>query len=80
MRDVKKSLKVRAHWDADVRRWWAESDEIPGLVTEADTFDDLVREITLVAPELLELNGCADRLGIPIRITGMREVRLAVPS
>ena len=74
------SLKVRAVWDADIRRWWAESDDIPGLVTETDTFDDLVREITLVAPDLLELNGCADRLGMPIRITGTREVRLAVVS
>jgi predicted RNase H-like HicB family nuclease len=50
-------LEVRAHWDADAKAWWAESDDIPGLVTEATTFDELVSNVCALIPDLLELNG-----------------------
>ncbi|HLJ65281.1 MAG TPA: DUF1902 domain-containing protein [Stellaceae bacterium] len=53
------SLQVIAHWDAEARVWWAESDDIPGLVTEAPSFEALVDRILEVAPDLLKLNGVA---------------------
>lgn len=50
-------LEVRAHWDDEAKVWWAESDDVPGLVAEAATFDELVENVREVTPDLLELNG-----------------------
>ena len=46
---------VRLIWDEDARVWYTHTD-IPGLCLEAETFDELVREVQLAAPEMLELN------------------------
>lgn len=51
------TLEVRAHWDDEAKVWWAESDDVPGLVAEAATFDELVENVREVTPDLLELNG-----------------------
>jgi len=37
--------------------WIAASDDIPGLVTEAETSEQLVRKLRILIPELLEANG-----------------------
>ncbi len=37
--------------------WVATSDDVPGLVTEAKTFDGLLKKLRTIVPELLELNG-----------------------
>ena len=47
---------VKAHWDAEAQVWWAESDDVPGLVAEAETHDALVEDLRQLVPELLELN------------------------
>jgi len=47
---------VRAHWDDEAQVWWAESDEVPGLATEAATFEQLDENVRAIAPELLVLN------------------------
>jgi predicted RNase H-like HicB family nuclease len=48
--------QVRAHWDDDAKVWWAESDEVPGLASEAPTFEQLDENVRSIAPELLLLN------------------------
>lgn len=75
----KKSLTVYAYWDSDARVWWAESDDVPGLVTEARTFDALVKRVLAVLPELLELNGiAASTREMPVHVVAERtdKVRL----
>ena len=47
---------VHATWDSEARVWVAWSDDIPGLATEAETFEQLVQRVTAVAPEVLALN------------------------
>jgi predicted RNase H-like HicB family nuclease len=47
---------VRAHWDAEAKVWWAESDDVPGLVTEAADINVLIDNILALVPELIELN------------------------
>jgi len=47
---------VRAHWDDEAKVWWAESDEVPGLASEAPTFEQLDENVRAIAPELLALN------------------------
>ena len=44
-------------WDNEAGVWIASSDDVPGLVLEAGSFDALVERVRFAAPELLELNG-----------------------
>ena len=71
---------VRAAWDPDARVWVAESDDVPGLVTEADTIEQLMDRLQVLVPELLELNGAADDHHRPIELVArlpQRRVRAA---
>jgi hypothetical protein len=52
-------LIVRAHRDKETGAWWADSDDIPGLVTEAATFDELVDRVMAVVPDLCNANKIA---------------------
>ena len=49
--------EIRALWDGDAGVWVAESDDVPGLVAEADSPKVLVQKLRALIPELLELNG-----------------------
>ena len=48
---------VKAIWDEDAEVWVAQSEEVPGLVAEADTRAHLTEKLAVLVPELLELNG-----------------------
>jgi hypothetical protein len=48
---------VKAAFDEDPGVWTIEHTDIPGLATEAPTFEELRRKIEVMAPELLEANG-----------------------
>lgn len=52
-----KQIRVTAIWDSDAGVWVAGSEDVPGLVTEADTSEQLVQKLKVLIPELLELNG-----------------------
>ena len=56
--DGKNALLVRATWDDEAQMWVAESDDVPGLVTEAPTTEQLFAKLRVLVPELLELNNC----------------------
>ena len=47
---------VRAIWDAKVKVWVAESENVPGLATEAATIEALTAKLRDIIPELLILN------------------------
>lgn len=51
-----KKLLVIARWDDEASVWVATSEDIPGLVTEATSLDELLNRVLAVAPELLEDN------------------------
>ena len=57
-REMNKPYFVRAEWDADAGVWVATSDDVPGLVTEAETIEALDLKLQSMVPELLEANGC----------------------
>jgi len=44
-------------WDDEASVWIAESDDLPGLILESDSFDKLVEKVKIAVQELLELNG-----------------------
>jgi predicted RNase H-like HicB family nuclease len=49
--------EVLAQWDTEAGVWVAESEDVPGLVAEADSPNVLVQKLSTLIPELLELNG-----------------------
>ena len=66
---------VRAAWDEDAKVWWAESDDIPGLVSEAATFDQLLENIEALIPDLLELNDTPDG-DVAVEVVANRKLTL----
>lgn len=55
--DVAHNMTVTADWDAEAGVWVAMSEDVPGLVLEAASMDDLVPEIELIIPQLMRANG-----------------------
>jgi len=51
------NFHVKAEWDAEASVWVASSDDVPGLATGAETFEELIAKLKIVIPELLEENG-----------------------
>ena len=49
-------FEVRAIWDPEARVWVAMSNDIPGLATEASTYEALIERVLAVASEMLEEN------------------------
>lgn len=54
---VARTYVVKATWDDEARVWVAVSDDVPGLVAEAEDVPQLVNKLTVLIPELLEANG-----------------------
>ena len=44
-------------WDDEASVWIAESPDIPGLILESHSFDDLIERVKIAVPELLEISG-----------------------
>ncbi|WP_083468792.1 DUF1902 domain-containing protein [Nostoc piscinale] len=49
-------IRVSAFWDSEAEVWVANSDDLPGLITEASTIELLTEKLKLMIPELCELN------------------------
>ena len=62
-------LNIKATWDDDAKVWVAESDDVPGLITEADTVSALVQKLKYLIPELLNANRYTDDDEIPFKLT-----------
>jgi hypothetical protein len=72
---------VRAHWDADARVWVATSEDVPGLVTEAGTLEELRDKVLAMVPELIEANGITSDLAeIAVHILAEQTARIANPA
>lgn len=63
-----RTLSVLAQWDAEAGVWAAASNDVPGLAAEAASLDELFRDLQLLIPELLELNGMADGDSAPFQL------------
>lgn len=48
---------IKAEWDGEAGVWVVSSDDVPGLATGADTFEELIEKLRVVVPELLKENG-----------------------
>lgn len=57
---------VRARWDDELRSWWTDGEDIPGLCCQAGTFEELTKAVFELGPQLLRANGI--HIGLAIRI------------
>ena len=55
-----KILLVNANWDPAAEVWSADSDDVTGLATEAESVEALMEKLKVMVPELLEINGWPD--------------------
>jgi predicted RNase H-like HicB family nuclease len=56
-----RKIVIQASWDDEARVWVATSEDVPGLVTEADTAEELEKKLCVMVPELLEENGLLEK-------------------
>jgi predicted RNase H-like HicB family nuclease len=52
-----KHILVKAEWDPEAAVWVAESDDVRGLITEADTLEALRMKLRVVIAEFMALDG-----------------------
>ncbi len=67
---------VRAHYDHETGGWWADSDDIPGLVTEAPSYSALVSRVLSVVPDLCAANNVSVTKGDTLEIEREGEPRV----
>ena len=54
--------------DDEANVWVATSDDVPGLVAEAETSEALLAKLHILIPELLEANDCPDVSAVPFEL------------
>jgi len=63
---VRPLYHIQARWDSEGGVWVAESEDVPGLVAEAESPNALAKKLRVLIPELLELNGALEAGGDPV--------------
>ena len=71
-----KAFTVTAVWDPDAEAFTTKSD-IPGLVVEAATFEELVDLVRSLAPEVIAANVPATLPPYQVQIVTRRELAVA---
>jgi hypothetical protein len=64
-----RTYTVNATWDDEAKVWVAVSDDVPGLVAEAEHVPQVIKKLEVLVPELLEANGVLpnpDQLEAPV--------------
>ena len=70
-------IVVRAEWDPEASVWVAESEDVPGLVTEAETVEALQAKLPSLIQDLLE-NENGSEIELPVRIIAESFSRMRV--
>lgn len=72
MREHKREYVVDIRRADDVDVWIGTSEEIPGLVLEAETIDQLIKRTELAVPELLDINEMDAASSLYYHVQGFR--------
>ena len=80
MQQDRRVFAVHALWDGEAGVWVADSDDVPGLTTEAETLEDLLAKLRTMVPELLELNGVLTGAALGEISIRVRAERTLTPS
>ncbi len=76
---MEKEIQIKAFWDSEAKVWVAQSSDVPGLVTEAETMEQLIAKLQTMIPELLQANGMLDHENIteiPFHLLGERSEKV----
>jgi predicted RNase H-like HicB family nuclease len=75
-----RTISVTAEWDSEAGVWVATSNDVPGLVTEAETVEALTKKLEVMIPDLLEANGALDKdiREIPLNLIAHREATIPI--
>ena len=77
---LNRMILVRAQRDDLAGVWVATSEDVPGLITEAETMEELHAKLLVMIPELLEANEIdCDLTEIPVHIVSELMTRVANP-
>jgi predicted RNase H-like HicB family nuclease len=71
------TVVVNVEWDPEAKVWVAESNDVPGLATGADTLEELIERLKVAIPEMLTENGIAFEPGLLFKIDAERSERIA---
>lgn len=47
---------IKANWDAEASVWYVEDSDVPGLVAEGESVEELLEKIKILLPELIHMN------------------------
>jgi predicted RNase H-like HicB family nuclease len=73
-------IVVKATWDPEAQVFVAKSEDVPGLVTEAESIEALRGKLPGIIQDLLDANDGDPEIEIPIEIVAHASVRVRVPS
>lgn len=74
-------IVVRATWDEEASVWVAESSDLPGLITEAASIDELDAKLPALIWDLLDDgSGIASDVEIPIEVIASYSKRIRGPA
>jgi predicted RNase H-like HicB family nuclease len=64
----RRQVVVQANWDPEASVWVAESEDVPGLITEADTLEALQAKLPGIIQDLLEDEDDGEEVEVPIEL------------
>jgi Domain of unknown function (DUF1902) len=73
---MSRTFTVTAKWDAEARVFTSQSD-IPGLVVEAGTFEELVSLVESLAPEVIAANLPDEPRPYAVKVETRRDLAVA---
>ena len=73
---MKKTFTVEAIWDAEAQVFTSQSD-IPGLVIEADSFEEVVSLVEALAPDVIAANIPDVPRPYSVKVEARRELAVA---
>jgi predicted RNase H-like HicB family nuclease len=71
-------IVVRATWDTEASVWTAESSDLPGLVTEAASLDELDAKLPGLIRDLLEDGAATEAYEVPVEVIASFSKRVKI--
>jgi hypothetical protein len=64
---MSRDITIEVRRDGEAAAWITTSNDVPGLVVEADSWPDMIEEVRLVLPDLLELEGGREAVSLTFK-------------
>ena len=71
-------IVVRATWDSETEVWTAESPDLPGLVTEASSLNELDEKLPNLIRDLLDGDDTGEGFDVPVEVIASFSKRVRI--